>query len=71
MAKSPTDAGPFPGGGKYGINFKQPRVMDFRTAPGLAAGIKRVGGRSGVSRLGKSPISTESKHGRLRISHKY
>lgn len=57
------------------INFKvggkSPKVMDFRTAPGLAAGIKRVGGRSGISRLGKSPISTEAKHGRLRISHKY
>jgi len=71
VAKSPTDAGPFPGGSRSPINFKQPRVMDFRTAPSLAAGIKRVGGRGGVSRLGKSPISTESKHGRLRISHKY
>ena len=46
-------------------------VMDFRSSPGLAAGLKRVGGRNGTARLGKSPISTESKHGRLRISHKY
>lgn len=66
-------------GTKSPINFKvsgsgksaSPKVMDFRSAPGLAAGIKRVGGRSGISRLGKSPISTEAKHGRLRISHKY
>jgi hypothetical protein len=59
---------------KSPINFKSPRapkVMDFRSAPGLAAGIKRIGGRSGISRLGKSPISTESRHGRLRILHKY
>lgn len=65
-------------GTKSPINFKvggsgksAPKVMDFRSAPGLAAGLKRVGGRNGTSRLGKSPISTESKHGRLRISHKY
>ena len=56
-----------------GSSSKSPgkSVMDFRTSPGLAAGLKRVGGRNGTSRLGKSPISTESKHGRLRISHKY
>lgn len=59
---------------KSPINFKTgagSRVMDFRPSQGLAAGLKRIGGRGGVSRLGKSPISTESKHGRLRISHKY
>lgn len=56
------------------ISFKTgagSRVMDFRPSSGLAAGLKRVGGRSGTSRLGKSPISTESKHGRIKISHKY
>lgn len=61
------------------INFKvggsSPRggkgVMDFRPSSGLASGLKRVGGRNGISRLGKSPISTEGKHGKLRISHKY
>lgn len=66
-------AGPFPSGSKSPVNFKQPRVMDFRSAPGLAAGIKRVGGRGGTSRLGKSPVisPSESRHGKLRISHKY
>lgn len=58
---------------KVGGTSKSPgkSVMDFRSSPGLAAGLKRVGGRNGISRLGKSPISAESKHGRLRISHKY
>lgn len=48
-------------------------VMDFRTAPGLASGLKRIGGRNGISRLGKVGKATAdaNKHGRLRISHKY
>ena len=71
MAKSPTDEGPFPGGGKSGgINFKQPRVMDFRPSQGLASGLKRVGGRNGISRLGRATADAQ-KHGKIRISHKY
>jgi len=46
------------------------RVMDFRPSQGLASGLKRIGGRSGTSRLGKMP-TPEGKHGKLRISHKY
>ena len=59
---------------KSPINFKTgagSRVMDFRPSQGLAAGLKRVGGRGGTARLGKSPVSTENRHGKLRISHKY
>lgn len=54
------------------INFKTgagSRVMDFRPSQGLASGLKRIGGRSGTSRLGRSPIM--QKHGQLKMSHKY
>lgn len=60
-----------PIGAAGGISKSPPSVMDFRSSPGLASGIKRIGGRGGTSRLGKSPVAAESKHGRLRISHKY
>lgn len=33
---------------------KRPTVMDFRPSKSLAAGVKRIGGRSGISRLGAS-----------------
>lgn len=45
------------------------KVMDFRSSPGLAAGLKRVGGRGGISRLGRSPIKLDRVA--TRISHKY
>ena len=32
-------------------------VMDFRPSQALASGLKRVGGRSGIARLGRSPIA--------------
>ena len=45
-------------------------VMDFRSSPGLASGLKRVGGRNGIARLGKM-TSDANKHGKIKISHKY
>lgn len=56
---------------KSPINFKLgagKKVMDFRPSQGLASGLKRIGGRSGISRLGRSPIRTG---GKALISHKY
>ncbi len=47
----------------------KPNVMDFRPSKGLASGLKRIGGRNGIARLGRSPIA--QRHGKIRISHKY
>ncbi|HXI51335.1 MAG TPA: hypothetical protein VNH84_07515 [Candidatus Saccharimonadales bacterium] len=45
-------------------------VMDFRPSQGLASGLKRIGGRNGISRLGRATADAQ-KHGRIRISHRY
>jgi hypothetical protein len=42
------------------------KIMDLRPSHGLAAGLKRTGGRKGIARLGNY-----AKHGRPLISHKY
>lgn len=47
------------------VGTKPPKIL---TTPskGLASGLKRIGGRSGISRLGG-----EARRGRPEISHKY
>lgn len=55
---------------KSPISSKVGKVMDFRPSQGLASGLKRIGGRNGISRLGRSPIKA-AQHGKIRISHKY
>lgn len=45
------------------------RLFDTRPSNGLAAGLKRIGGRGGVTRLGRSPIT--ARHGAAKILHKY
>jgi hypothetical protein len=45
--------------------LKAPKTMDFGVGPAktLTAGLKRIGGRGGISRLGRK--------GRPFVSHKY
>lgn len=47
------------------INLK-PGIMDLRPSKSLATGLKRVGGRSGTSRLGNF-----SRRGKPIVEHKY
>lgn len=62
-----SDIGQMP---KSPIASKSPvKIMDFRPSSGLAAGLKRVGGRSGTSRLGRSPIKLDRMASK--VSHKY
>lgn len=51
------------------ITPKVGKVMDFRPSQGLASGLKRIGGRNGISRLGRSPIKLDRVANK--ISHKY
>jgi hypothetical protein len=45
-------------------------IFDIRPSAGLASGLKRIGGRSGITRLGRStPVG--DRHGKIRISHRY
>ena len=79
MGYSPVASDDMFTGTKSPINFKVgggtskspgKSVMDFRPSQGLASGLKRVGGRNGIARLGKI-TSDAQKHGKIRISHKY
>jgi len=62
-----------------GLDFKskptatQPKIMDFRASQGLAQGLKRVGGRGGVSRLGRTARENmgKARRGKPIILHKY
>ena len=48
-------------------------IMDLRPSHGLAAGLKRVGGRGGISRLGRSgrEAAAGARHGRPIVSHRF
>lgn len=63
-----------------GLDFKSKskptspaKIMDFRPSKGLATGLKRVGGRNGITRLGRENRQNlgKAKHGRPIISHRY
>lgn len=50
---------------KGSAGMKPPKIL-ATPSKGLASGLKRIGGRSGVSRLGG-----DARRGRPMISHKY
>jgi hypothetical protein len=63
-----------------GLDFKSKakpsspvKIMDLRPSKGLATGLKRIGGRSGISRLGRETRENigKAKHGRPIISHRF
>jgi len=63
-----------------GLDFKdkptsksKPNIMDLRPSQGLATGLKRIGGRGGISRLGRTNRENigKAKHGRPIVSHRY
>lgn len=48
-------------------------IMDFRPSQGLASGLKRIGGRGGTTRLGKTERKTigKARRGEPIVLHKY
>ncbi len=51
------------------ISPKQPKgIMDFRPSKALASGLKRIGGRSGITRLGR--VNSNERKGKPTIFHK-
>lgn len=48
------------------MSAKPSKILDLQPSHGLATGLKRIGGRSGMSRLGKM-----GRRGKPLIMHKY
>lgn len=55
------------------VAVKQPSIMDLRPSKGLAAGLKRTGGRGGISRLSRGERKTISgaRKGRPVVLHNF
>jgi hypothetical protein len=63
---SPTASKPPTDSLARGLKSGKSAIMDFRPSKSLVQGIRRIGGRSGVSRIGQS-----SRRGRPVISKRY
>lgn len=48
------------------LSTKPAKILDLRPSKGLATGLKRIGGRGGVTRLGQA-----GRRGKPIIMHKY
>lgn len=69
MIESPTNSPPVqPDTDSLAKGFKSGKssIMDFRPSKSLAQGVKRIGGRGGVMRIGQS-----GRRGRIPISKRF